>query len=55
MRNGDVYKIQGMVKAGASEKEVLERFKHDYPADEVKKFIPKAAAKKKAVKTDPLG
>lgn len=39
MRNGDAYKIRLLItKQGLSDDEILERFKWDYPAEEIKKF-----------------
>lgn len=66
MRVGDVYKIEASLKNGASDKQILERFKNDYSEDEIKKFIEvgkaalKPAPKSKAKpapkkKPDPLG
>lgn len=41
MRVGDVYKIQSMIKGGATEAEIVSKFKNGYPLAEIKKFIPK--------------
>jgi len=41
MRVGDTYKIKSMVANGCTQEEILERFKNDYPADEIVRFIPK--------------
>ena len=40
MRNGDVYKINGLAKAGKSAEVICHYFRHKYSADEVMKFIP---------------
>ena len=53
MRNGDVYKIQGMAKSGVSESDIVHHFRNRYEADEVRKFLPvkaKASRRKAAAK-----
>lgn len=57
MRVGDSYKIKNMIlTANASDEDVLQRFKNDYSAEEIQRFIdmfkPKPAKKKAAVKKD---
>ncbi len=55
MRNGDLYKIQALAKNGHSTKDIVEAFKNSYSEEEIKRFIPKPAPKKKTAKKDPLG
>lgn len=53
MRNGDVYKIERMaLKDGYTTKQITDHFKWTYPAEEVKKFIPKTARAKKQAESE---
>lgn len=52
MRNGDVAKINGMTRNGATAKQICEHFKNQYPKEEVMKFIPRGADKRKAKDDD---
>lgn len=47
MRVGDAYKIRTFIKTGSTEEEILNRFKWDYPQEEIQKFIDAAKPKKK--------
>ena len=47
MRCGDVYKIEGLIKAGKTPDEVCHLFRNSYPADEVLKFISVEKPKRK--------
>jgi len=50
MRVGDSYKIKSLLKGGASEADILKRFKNCYPEEEIKRFMPKKPVQKKAAK-----
>ena len=57
MRNGDVYKIAGMLKTGLSETDIVRFFRNRYSEEEVKRFIPqkrKPRAKPKVTEDPPL-
>lgn len=51
MRVGDVYRIKRMIRDGLDDKAIHDRFKNDYPEDEINKFI--KGAKKSAPKATP--
>jgi hypothetical protein len=44
MRNGDLYKIQGMEKAGSKPSEIVHYFRNRYDEAEVTKFLAKPVA-----------
>lgn len=46
MRNGDVYRIQGMRSNGKSDEEIILYFCKQYSRDEILKFIPKPKPKR---------
>ena len=49
MRCGDVYRIQNMVKAGTPEAEIVNKFRHSYSEEDIKRFLPKPKKTRKKV------